>query len=486
MWIRILFLAIALAALPTKKRADDAVPKPEPQAQQLAHPNVAPSTAVGGHGRGGSGTVTAIPVDKIKVEAVKLKGGETGWKVKVPGGRALATPAVADGMVFVGGGFGSNEFYAFDAETGKARWGVRVSDDGPTAAVVAEGMVVFNTESCTLFVVEAKTGKQVWSRWLGDPLMSQPAVASGVVYMVYPGDGGHRLIALTLAKGKELWKAKLSGDAITAPVVDGDSVYTATNDGTVYRHRLTDGKELVKKEMQATSAPTIVAGEIRVSQGVNKVGGKKGEGLRALDLAGKEKTVLLAEKEASYLEADVQGRSGYAHAQKSDDASVGFSSAPATAKVGEASKNLGQGSVRGLWEYQGSRPLAMGDTNYASQGDTLRSVDSKTGKLTWEKKLGGDEKAIGGHLATPPALAAGKLVIGTATGQVVGFEAKDGKEAFRYEVGEQVRFQPALAKGRIFVGTASGTLMSIATGDKAIDGWTMWGGGPKHNGPEGG
>ncbi len=33
------------------------------------------------------------------------------WKVTIPGNRPLATPAIANGKVFVGGGFGSHEFY---------------------------------------------------------------------------------------------------------------------------------------------------------------------------------------------------------------------------------------------------------------------------------------------------------------------------------------------------------------------------------------
>jgi hypothetical protein len=31
----------------------------------------------------------------------------------------LASPAIADVKIFVGGGFGSHEFYAFDGETGQ-------------------------------------------------------------------------------------------------------------------------------------------------------------------------------------------------------------------------------------------------------------------------------------------------------------------------------------------------------------------------------
>jgi outer membrane protein assembly factor BamB len=62
-----------------------------------------------------------------------------GWRLTVPGNRPLATPAIVNGKVFLGGGFGSHEFYAFDAITGKQVWQYRTSDDGPTAAVVEDG-----------------------------------------------------------------------------------------------------------------------------------------------------------------------------------------------------------------------------------------------------------------------------------------------------------------------------------------------------------
>ena len=54
-------------------------------------------------------------------------------RVKLPEKQALLTPAVADGKVFVGGGFGSQEFYCLAADTGRPIWGVRLSDNGPSA-----------------------------------------------------------------------------------------------------------------------------------------------------------------------------------------------------------------------------------------------------------------------------------------------------------------------------------------------------------------
>ena len=64
------------------------------------------------------------------------QGHRTGWKLKIPGERTLATPAVVDGRIFLGGGFGSYDFYALDAASGAVLWQYQTTDDGPTAAVV--------------------------------------------------------------------------------------------------------------------------------------------------------------------------------------------------------------------------------------------------------------------------------------------------------------------------------------------------------------
>src|SRR5271165_2587541 len=80
--------------------------------------------------------------------------GFGGWRIRIDPRRAVPTPAIAGSRAFVGAGFGSFEFYAFDARTGAVIWNLRTKDDGPTAAVLADGVAVFNTESCTLEAVE--------------------------------------------------------------------------------------------------------------------------------------------------------------------------------------------------------------------------------------------------------------------------------------------------------------------------------------------
>ena len=108
--------------------------------------------------------------------------GLRGWKVRLPSGRPLATPAIANGRLSLGGGFGTYEFYALDAIEGRILWQHRTSDDGPTAAVVEDGLIAYNTQGCSLEVLTTER-KSVWRLRLGDRLLSMPASCAGRVYM---------------------------------------------------------------------------------------------------------------------------------------------------------------------------------------------------------------------------------------------------------------------------------------------------------------
>ncbi|HID32385.1 MAG TPA: hypothetical protein EYP24_03300, partial [bacterium (Candidatus Stahlbacteria)] len=293
---------------------------------------------------------------------VRIKGpeGMVGWRIHLPENRPLATPAIDNGLVFLGGGFGSYSFYALDARTGKIAWQIKVGDDGPTGAVVDKGCVVFNTESCILYTVDARTGKVIWQKWLGDPLLSQPAVAYDRVYMAYPGGGKHFLTCLDLKDGKVYWKTPIAGEIISAPVIDDGSVYLATLEGTIYAYDAYDGNLQWKDERKATSAPWVFKGDIYVSQ--REVGEKiKGKSIKrqyegfaqvCRKTGMQRNSSLWLRREAQYLQIDRS--SAHAARQRELDASVGFANAPASAKIGQAEDNLGVASVSGVWAYQGS------------------------------------------------------------------------------------------------------------------------------------
>ncbi len=420
----------------------------------------------------------------------KTADGREGWVVRVPGGRPIATPAYADGRIFVGGGYGSHEFYAFDADTGALVWKISTGDDGPTAAVVEDGKVVFSTESCTLIVTDAKTGKIVWQKWLGDPLMSQPAVYKGRVYVAFPGGqrghrgkpGSHWLASLDLETGQQIWEQEISGDIISAPVVAGDKVHFTCFDGASYAVNASDGRVLWKKQNAGTSAPVIVAGQVVLTRKERK-SGRDYEGLARLDDQGREKgNELVASGPAEYLGAGRGGGVGFGgQVAKSLDAAVGFGTAPPAAKLGQANANIGVTSVAGGWAYQGSRAAVKDGRMWNAQGRYLNSARAADGKLLWQLEAHGSGVKDGAQVFSPPALGRDYMYLSSSAGYLVSVRQKDGHTGFAYSLSKPMAFQPALARGNLYVGTNDGLVICLKTGNPDADGWYAWGGNAQHN-----
>jgi Ca-activated chloride channel family protein len=444
-----------------------------------------------------------LPETKRNLEAVSFgtPDGKSGWVLRLPGGRPIATPAYADGMLFVGGGYGSHEFYAVDAETGKIVWQIKTGDDGPTAAVVADGLVAFNTESCTLVVVDERSGSVVWEEWLGDPLMSQPAIDRGVLFMAHPAAtgrkekptefhprpatprGSHRLLAAELSSGRHIWEQEISGDVITAPVISDGAVYFTTFNGTSYALNATDGSVIWVKENAATSAPVIANGELYETR-KRVTGSDTIEGLARVDAkqGNARDTDLIAKSKAEYLKQGSGGGVGLsAQAVTSLDSSVGFSAAPASAKLAEADKAVGVNSVAGAWAFQGSRAAVSKGQILNAQGNFLNSVRASDGRQSWQVEVVGNHNSAGGQIFSPPAVGRDYMYLAGAGGHLVSVKQSDGSVGFSYAMKAPIAFQPALAKGNLYAGTSDGRLICLKTGSKDADGWYAWGGNAQHN-----
>ena len=429
--------------------------------------------------------------------AFRSKDGKvTGWKVTVAGGRPLASPAVVDGRVFVGGGFGSHEFYAFDAATGKRLWTYRTADDGPTAAAVAGGMVVFNTESCELETLTTD-GKPVWKKWLGDPLMSMPAIADGIVYMAFPnsrGDHKHYVAAFDLRNGRELWQHAIAGEIMTAPVIEGERVYLATVDGSLFAFERRNGAEIFADSRNATSAPAVWQGQCYFSKRETTQVWRNGKtvpqqnevvAVAAAVPNSAPKALKSTERQADYLDYAKRSTASTVEVQsQSLDAEVGFAgAAKGDAKMPLAMANIGQASVHGVWAYQGSKPFIDHGRLYSSMGDKVLCLNPKTEKVLWSRTLHEEkDRPLVDSVLSPPAIVNGKVFVGTSFGEIFVLLAQTDDVLSRIEIGEPVIFQPTVAAGRIYVSTNNGSIYCLNTGDARDDGWLMWGANAAHNG----
>jgi outer membrane protein assembly factor BamB len=445
--------------------------------------------------------------------AFKTPDGKRGWRVAIPGSRTLATPAIANGKIFIGGGFGSHEFYAIDAATGKKVWQYQTKDDGPTAAVVQDGYIAFNTESCELEILTLD-GKPVWKKWLGDPLMSMPAMANGKVYMAYPdslGSRQHYIACFDVKTGKECWKQPIAGEIITAPVIEDNHVYLAALEGSVYCFSANDGQLVWSEKKNATSSPMVWnkqcyfsrREEVTLAQ-AGKQSTQQTELLASRGSLAAHGTVAslkhTANQQADYLDSVKKQELPSEKMKQAADASVGFGGVVSSAgagtgigtgigvgkgdsKLDQAYINLGEKTVSGVWSYQGSKPFVSNGKLYSAMGDTLKCVDPKSEKVLWQKTFQKkDKSALVDRTLTPPVLVNNKIFLCSVFGDVLCLSATSGKVLWSVNVGEPIVFQPAVANGKVYVSTQSGSLYAIETGDTKDDGWLMWGAKAAHNG----
>jgi len=467
----------------------------------------------------GSAIPINLPKPKSSLKPIPYQSGKLlkGWVVEIPGNRPICTPAYYEGRLYVGGGYGSHEFYAFEAETGNLAWTYHTSDDGPTAAVAEEGCVAFNTESCTVYVLDARTGKELWKQWLGDPLMSQPAISKGRLYMAYPsgqkgqGKDGHALLCADLHTGKHIWTQQISSDVISAPIVEYDRVYVACMDGTSYSLSTKDGSVIWKKQGVATSAPVIHDGKMIVAERSGQ-GKDVNEGMRRIDAnngLAKDKQII-AQAPAPYIYGATNGTIGpqggdatfvagvntagtaqtvtSASAAKSKkawyqsmDSSVGFATAPASAGLGSAESNLGISSVAGAWGYQGARATYRNGAVTNTQLTYVNCVDEATGKVKWRAEAKAPFITGQSQVFSTPSLGRENMYLCSGDGHLVCMSQKTGAVKYMYATNKPISFQPALAGGNIYIGTANGQLLCIEAGDPDADGWSAWGGNAQHN-----
>ncbi len=164
------------------------------------------------------------------IYAVSAADGSQKWRFQT-GHVVRATPAVAEGRVFCGSFDG--KVYALDAATGKELWVVDTNTPGvPWRAVqgscaVVDGLVYVGSRSTYLYGIDARTGQVRWKHSHdGGWVPSSPAVRAGVAY-VGQSDGS-KVVAVDAA-GKRLWAFASPHETFASPALAGEVLYVGGN-----------------------------------------------------------------------------------------------------------------------------------------------------------------------------------------------------------------------------------------------------------------
>jgi Ca-activated chloride channel homolog len=370
--------------------------------------------------------------------------GREGWVARVPDTYQLPQVAYGEGRIFVSGGFESTSFYALDARDGHMLWGSQqLEDNGPTAPTYLDHRVIFNTESCTLFVVDAQTGRKLWLKNLGDPTPTQPAVADGLVFASHPGgeSTGQALSAYRLATGDEVWSRDIDHELLASPVVHGDSVYVSTLGGRSYRFLHKTGKRVWARSLGATSAPWVEGDELYFSRRLK--GGKEVQAV------------------ASATTGEILREHGAVAARWLADVPADMENWPQ------------------VWAFEGSRPAVIDGVRYVAMGGTIQASDPRSGEPFWTRRYApaADKRSLGAV-----AVAGSEVVIATRGGDLYGLDVDTGYTLWAYATGKRIVAQPVVARGWVYAATADGQVIALNVGDTSLDGWHMWGGNSRHDG----
>jgi len=372
------------------------------------------------------------------------------------------TPAAYDGMLLTHGGYYSRNFFNFDEATGKFNWGLEFSESGPSSAVVEDSIVLINTQSCTLYALEAYTGKLLWSKWLGPNLYSMPSVSNGKVYAVYPNELGANVYRLTrtgkgdtkelknvvacfdLKTGKIIWQNWLDSEVLSSPVISGGNVYLTCLSGKLYEFDKNSGSLLGSINDIAMSPPTVVNDKVFVSV---KDKEQKGNETVSVYAANGLKPIKKISALSSKLFID----------------------------------DLYKLSASEQMNFCGTRTLHYRGKNYNVMGNKLICSNPDDGTIVWTTEITNEITEDGKPSATMPVAANGKIIVSTLSGQVITFEPAHGGKLSTWATGTKIESQPAISNGWIYSGSERGKTVSINTGDSKFTGWTMFGYNGSHN-----
>ena len=341
------------------------------------------------------------------------------WRAPTDGD-VVSSPAVANGVVYVGSGDGG--LYALDLGTGARRWRYDAGAPVSSSPAVGGGLIYATARDGSIFAVDAASGSRrwrlttghdlplPWGHESGDHFLSSPAYVDGVI-VVGSGDGG--IYAVDAATGKRRWRAQTEGRVRASPAVANGRVYAGSYDGRVYCFDLTSGVLRWRYE----------------TEGVTLKSGSYGFDRRSIQSSP------AVDNGVVYVGA----RDGFLYAIGADD-----------------------GKLRWRVDHKVSwvitSPAVSERTIFAGSSDAhfTQALDS-SGTERW--RFGADVPVW-----SSPAVAGDLVYFGDAAGRVHAVDRATGKEKWMFRTAATVFSSPVIAGDLVIVGSTDGGVYALRTG----------------------
>jgi eukaryotic-like serine/threonine-protein kinase len=196
------------------------------------------------------------------------------WAAPVEGAIGLSSPAVANGMVYIGSF--DHKVYAFDAATGRRVWATSTQDTIYSSPAVANNVVYIGSADNNVYALDALSGHVIWTFTTGGVVGSSPAVVSGVVYI---GSSDHKMYALDASSGHVIWTFTTGSNINSSPAIVDNVVYFGSYDHKMYA--VDAGGKLI----WATPVAGTIFDSPAVDSGIVYIGTKENSTLYAINVS---------------------------------------------------------------------------------------------------------------------------------------------------------------------------------------------------------
>ncbi len=293
--------------------------------------------------------------------------------------------------------------------------------------------------------VDKRKGHILWSKQLNEGVVSGPTVKDGYIVV---GTDASNIVLLKQADGTELWRAKVSSDALSKSAIANHKVIVKTIDGNLYAFDLLTGEKIWVTDhgapnliLKASSSPVIMDNLVLVGFSDGK--------LDAIDMSSGravwQRSIAYASGSSDVerlvdIDADPIVRNGIVYL------------ASYQGYIGALALNNGQF----IWNKPAStyKNLAI-DVNtvyMTDSNDILWALDRQTGQVKW-KQLSLKARGL-----TEPVLMGNRLVVGDKTGYLHVVDLQTGALISRTQLSGSIDISPAVSGKSVYVMTADGKL----------------------------
>ena len=198
--------------------------------------------------------------------ALNLKDGKQIWKSTIESG-FVSSVAYRDGQIYLGDYDGV--FYCFRAKDGKKLWEYETGAEVNSSANFYKEHVLVGSQDATLYCLAAKDGSLIWKHELADQIRCSPTVVGDRTFVA---GCDAKLHIIDLAKGEKITEVELDGPTGSTPAVLGDNVYFGTEGASVFSINFKKAEVDWQYTNEATTLP--YRSSVAIHDGIVIIGGQ--------------------------------------------------------------------------------------------------------------------------------------------------------------------------------------------------------------------